>query len=149
MRYLIQNCFSEEIEARKKYIFGSLKLWCSQCKHPEGFIQLTSIPSTELDILFIVGHNRAVLDFLQSEIVPEKTIVAITCDGSIGFSKLNLPKKVLYLPYQDKLGLAELLKGSSFGFDFDLTESEIKFYNAKKENDIRKRLDLSFKKYKG
>jgi len=55
MRYLLQNCFSNELTARQQYIEKSIHLWCLPQTSVAGFEQLVSIPSTSLDVFFIVG----------------------------------------------------------------------------------------------
>ena len=110
------------------------------------FIQVVSIPTNCLDILFIVGHNIFVKNYLESYKITENRIVAITCDGSIHFSSLKLPNKILYIPFQNEQNYADLIKGTLYGFNFDLTESEIIFYNTDKCNDFIQRLETSFHK---
>lgn len=146
MRYLIQRCFSNELSARRKYIDKSLHLWCAPVTSIENFEQLVSIPSTALDVLFIIGHNVSVAHFLRSQNIPEKTIVAITCGGTIDFSWLKSLNKTIYFPKQNNSGYAELLHGNMFGFDFDLTESEILLYNTRTYSDFYERLDICFTK---
>lgn len=146
MRYLLQNVFRDELLARQKYIYQALSIWTITSSYCPDFIELTSMPSNCLDILFIVGHNYIVKRYLETSSVSEKTIVAITCNGSIHFSKLQLPEKTIYLPHQNKNNYVDLINGKLYGFDFDLTESEIKFYNSKNNADILQRLDTSFNK---
>lgn len=146
MRYLVQRCFSVELAARRQYIEKSLRLWCSPATSVGGFEQLVSIPPTALDVLFIIGHNVSVAHFLRSEIIPEKTIVAITCGGAVDFSALKSSGKTVYFPKQNSLGFAELLKGNMFGFGFDLTESEILLHNTRRNPNFYERLDTCFTK---
>ena len=146
MRYFIQRCFSNELSARRQYIDKSLHLWCSPATSIGGFEQLVSIPPAALDVLFIIGHNVSVSHFLHSQNIPEKTIVVITCGGTIDFSWLNSLNKTIYFPKQNNSGYAELLNGNMFGFDFDLTESEILLYNTRRNPDFYERLDACFTK---
>lgn len=147
MRYLIPYSMSNEMLARKKYLFDSLHLWTKLIPYNEEFLCLEGFPIQELDIFFILGHNYKLKKFLTNNLrdIYENTIVAITCDGTVGISSINVHGKNLYIPYQDKLNnLAYLLNGSEYGFDFDLTESEIIFYNTKKNPNIINRLNSSF-----
>ena len=68
----------------------------------------------------------------MKNLVNEKNIVAITCDGMVRFRNLKLNNKNFYLPYQDSDNLVNLINGKIYGFDFDITKSEIKFYNSLK-----------------
>ncbi|OUN26523.1 hypothetical protein [Blautia sp. An81] len=146
MRYLLQNCFSNELTARQQYIEKSIHLWCFPQTSIAGFEQLVSIPSTSLDVFFIVGHNIAVSLYLRSNNISEKTIVAITCGGTIDFSWCKSLNKDIYFPKQNSYGYANLLKGNMFGFKFDLTESEILLYNTRKNPNFYDRLDTCFTK---
>ena len=147
MRYLIPHNMYNEVLARKQYIFESVHLWTKLISYNEDYICLEGFPIQELDIFFIVGHNYKIKNFFVNNLsdIYENTIVAITCDGKIGFSSVNVNGKSLYIPHQNKVNkLASLLKGSEYGFDFDLTESEIMFYNSQKNRDIISRLNSSF-----
>ena len=125
MRYLLQNTFYNELPARQKYLYQALSLWNIVSTTSAGFIHLTSIPSDCLDILFIVGHNTTVKNYLKSVDIPEKVIVAITCDGTIHFSRMQIPGKEIYIPFQNKYHYADLIKGDLYGFNFDLTDVEV------------------------
>lgn len=146
MKYMLQNVFHNELTARQKYIYQALSIWTIISSNSPDWIHLTSVPSTCLDILFIVGHNNFVKRYLETSSVSEKMIVAITCNGSINFSKLRLPGKTIYLPHQNENNYVDLINGKLYGFDFDLTESEIQFYNSKNNANILQRLDTSFNK---
>ncbi|SHJ80464.1 hypothetical protein SAMN02745136_00923 [Anaerocolumna jejuensis DSM 15929] len=147
MRYLIPYHMSHEMLARKKYIFDSMHLWTRLIPYNEEFLCLEGFPVKELDIFFILGHNYKLKNFINQNLsdIYENTIVAITCDGSIDFSSINVIGRRFYIPYQNKVNnLAYLLNGSEYGFEFDLTESEIIFYNSKKDPNIISRLNSSF-----
>lgn len=102
-----------------------------------------------LNILFITGHNYMVKDYLIKNInrITESIIVAITCNRNFDINFLTKKGKTIYFPRQNKNNFVELINGNSYGFDFNLTESEILFYNSKTESDIKKRLETSFTKY--
>lgn len=136
-----------EMHARKKYLFDSMQLWTKLIPFNEEFLCLEGFPVQELDVFFILGHNNLLKSFLITNLsyIYENTIVAITCDGTVNFSSINVCGKNLYIPYQNKKNnLAYLLRGTEYGFDFDLTESEIIFYNTKKDSNIISRLNSSF-----
>lgn len=144
MRYLLQDCFSNELLARKAYISDTLSLWTIPFPSLDGFTTLKSLPENALDILFIMGHDQSISLYLTNHEIPERQIVAITCRKSLGVSELKLPEKALYLPKQDAFKLARLFQGNQFGFSFDLTESEILFYNSRKNQNINERLESAF-----
>lgn len=146
MRLIIQSCFSNEIIARQNYFYNTFHLWIVVEYTDINFIQLVSVPTNCLDIIFIVGHNLFVKKYLKDHKIVEERIVAITCDGSIHFSLLKPRGKILYIPFQNKQNYADLIKGNLYGFDFDLTESEILLYNTDKSKDYVQRLETSFLK---
>lgn len=144
MQLILQNCFRDELIARQKYFYETFHLWLIVNSKSNNYIKLTSMPTNCLDILFIIGHNTFVKEYLKCHEIAEERIVAITCDGTIHFSSLNLPGKTLYIPYQNEQNYADLLHGELYGFDFDLTESEILLYNANKSVDVFQRLEDTF-----
>lgn len=153
MRYIISNDLTHEVQVRQKYIYDSLHLSTFIQVTDEKNIVLVSIPSTSLDILFIVGHNRYVYNYLKENAlkIVEKTIVAITCDGNMHFASLNMYGKKLYICHQNKYNYAELLDGSAYSFNFNITESELLLFNIRFKINIYERLDYCFTKlsYKG
>lgn len=145
MRYLIQPCFIKELSARKKYLYASLKLWFFKAATTDNSVCLKSFPDTcYKDWMVIVGHNYYVREYLTSHNITESNIVAITCDGGCNFKQMRIPGKKLFIPIQNSENLVEILSGSEFGFDFDLTESELLFYNSPQTWSIDKRIEMSF-----
>lgn len=123
-----------------------MNLWTLVKECSNGFLELTSIPSNCLDILFIIGHNYTVFCYLKENIdlIKEKTIVAITCDGNMDFASLKCSEKNLFICHQNIDNCAEILDGSQYDFGFNPTESELLFYNSKFVPDISTRLKGSF-----
>ncbi len=144
MQVILQECLSKELIARQKFFYETFHLWLIVSSNNDSYVQLSSLPTNCLDILFIVGHNVFVKNFLLYNKIKEERIVAITCDGTVHLSSLRLPGKIIYLPHQNEANYADLLKGELYGFDFDLTESEILLYNTNKYDDIVQRLEVSF-----
>jgi len=146
MRLVLQDCLSNELNARQKYFYETFHLWLVVNSIDDNCIQLVSIPTNCLNILFIIGHNMFVKKYLECHKINEERIVAIPCDGMIHFSSFKLPSKILYIPYQNEHHYADLIKGDLYGFDFDLTESEILLYNTNKSDDSSQRIENSFRK---
>lgn len=145
MRYLIQTCFSKEITSRKSFLYDSLKLWFYVTETAGSFVHLQSMPTNYYsDWIILVGHNSAVKEYLTTQNFYEKNIVAITCDGDCNFKRIRLPNKNLYIPFQNQDNLVDLLSGEEFGFHFDLTESELLFFNSPSFWSIEKRIEQSF-----
>lgn len=140
----MQNCMRNELIARQKYFYETFHLWLIVNSNKDNYIKLASMPTNCLDILFIIGHNTFVKKYLKCHEITEDRIVAITCDGTIRFASLKLPGKTLYIPHQNEHNYADLLNGELYGFDFDLTESEILLYNTNKSVDVLQRLKDTF-----
>ena len=125
-----------------------MHLWTKRSQAENGFITLESIPACSLDVLFIFGHNSEVenyfLNYLAS--IYETNIVIITCSAYTNLSLVKKSSKKVYLTHQKDNSVAELLLGTKFGFTFDLTESELIFYNNIHLGDITARLNNAFTK---
>lgn len=149
MRYLFPKGQKNELRSRKKYIYNSLHLWTIPSNNNDDFFYLEGFPKQYLDILFITGHNYKVKDYLIHNInnISESIIVAITCNHNFDISFLTNKGKTIYFPHQHKNSFVELINGTLYGFDFNLTKSEILFYNNNTKSNIVKRLDASFTKY--
>lgn len=146
MRYLIDSRFQNEIKARQKYIYDTLKVWTlpKESTH-NGFVVLEGLlPTGSLDCCFIIGHNIKVKKYLLENHIYETVIVAITCDGLAQISNIKLKRKNLYIPTQDSSNLAPLYHGQVYGFDFDLTESEILFATSNPNDSVIRRIENSF-----
>ena len=149
MRYLIQSVLSNESAARRDYLYHSLHVWFFEVNTTTAYTELVSMPtSLHSEVLFVVGHNKFVKNLLSCISIPEKTIVAITCNGDCNFKAFHFkPQKELFLPKLNKSGMAELLDGRQFGFSFDITESELKFFNSPKKHSIHQRIVESFQRF--
>ncbi len=147
MRYIMLNEFANQWADRKQYIFFTMKLWTYLRKYNDSFV-LTSIPSISLDIVFIVGHNSSVYHYLKQnhDDITEKTIIIITCNKNYNYASVLPPDKSLYLCLQSSSGIADLYDGYQYNIPFDITESELLFYNCR-EPDIHKKIDKCFSKY--
>ena len=146
MRYILQKTFKEESNARIRYLFKIVNLWFIISEEDDRFTVFTSIPSSaHPDILFIVGHNYSVRDYLINHHFTESTIVAVTCDGSCNLKKhLHLKNATLYIPHQNEYNEVDLLCGRKFGIDFDLTESELLLYNSPRSASINEKISSAF-----
>ncbi|MBQ6835287.1 MAG: hypothetical protein IJO55_12855, partial [Lachnospiraceae bacterium] len=143
MRYLISTGFNSTVPARQNYIFDSMHLWTKRNQVENGFITLESIPTCSLDVLFIFGHNSEVENYFSNHFasIYETNIVIITCSAYTNLSLVKKSSKNVYLTRQKDNNTAELLLGTKFGLDFNLTESELIFYNNIHLSDIIARLN--------
>lgn len=93
------------------------------------------------DVLFITGHTNQVMEYLVNYIkqIPEHCIVITSCMGH-HFKKFT-NKKEIYVPdvYQD---FCLLRDGSMYGFEFDISDAELDFYNS--SGSIKERICFSY-----
>ena len=141
MKYIMLTCNldNKELRSRQEYLYDVFKLFTIPFK-VNGVVELKTFPFKKTDLLFMYGHNIQVNDYLKNHTVIEKNIVLITCYiGSI--TNLKLRGKNLY--YSDVI--TNKLDGKRYGFDFDITNSELNLYNSK-EKSIYKRIQNSFER---
>lgn len=150
MRYLISKSFIDSTPARQDYLFDTVHLWTRRLTCDNDFLTLESMPSCSLDVLFIVGHNKEVNFYLTKHraLVHEKTVVIITCGHKVDLTAIKNMYKSVYISRQNQDHQSLLLIGEKFGFDFDLTESELIFFNNRHLPDIPIRLEQAFTKIK-
>lgn len=139
-------CFDKrllnEIDARKKFVTDVFKVNLVVYKEDEKFVLYKSFPFGTVDILYIVGHNKNVADYIQNHTIEEKTIVIVACDLGC-MEKYKIPNKTVFLSYRDEYGLTRCRCGENYGFDFDPTVSELKLFNCN-SRDIYERVSRSF-----
>ncbi len=129
MRYLLHKSQRDEIAGRQLYLYDVFHMYFLPGNPEGGFIPLTPLGPNDTDILFLTGHTDCVENYLQNTIgsTPEKTIVITSCMGKL-FKKYT-SKKVIYIPdLQQPLCL--LRDGKPYGFDFNISDAELDFYNA-------------------
>lgn len=143
MRYLLAENQAQEIFARCEYLYDIFGLYFIPQDKLNGFIPLVPIGTAEPSILFIIGHQNQVMQFLKTNIeqITEETLILVTCMAN-SFKQFEKFNKKIYFSTAHK-ELSYRYNGHDYGFDFDLTESELDFYNSSKR-DIVERLDDSF-----
>lgn len=143
MRYLLEKSQYQEIPARCEYLYDIFHLYFLPYSKIDGFIPLVPIGTAEPSILFIIGHQDTVKLFLKKYIstLIEDTIVIISCLPKT-FSIFKQANKTLYTSMADD-DYSYTYPGSNYGFGFDITESELNFYNSTQQ-DITLRLNDAF-----
>ena len=145
MRCFLSERLQESLAGRMSYFNKALNLWVIPNDRVGTFTVLGSIPSNCLDLCFIIGHNGEITALLKNNEIKEKVVVIITCDLKTDFSKLFSRNQEIYIANQKEY-VAELFSGAEFGFDFDLTESEVIFYNNRRNEDLDARLEQAYTK---
>ena len=134
MRYIIlkNNITSQEIRSRQEYLYDIFKIYTIPIFY-KNYVELKSIPETQENVIFIRGHNYEVYNFLKNYKPKEKYIVLITC--YIGFvTKIRFKNKEMFYTKQ----ITNRLNGNEYGFNFEITNSEIDLYNCPYKSLIEK-----------
>lgn len=128
-------------KARMEYLFDIFKIY-TLSKEDENFIILEGFPFAFVDVLFIVGHDKLVYEYLEKNFdsIPESNIVVITCNPIL-FKMFKGKGKTIFVS-KNKNGLTRIYDGKKWGFEFDITDSELDFYNSK-DTDIMEKLRTS------
>ena len=145
MRYLIAENQSKEIAARQKYLYDIFQLYFIPQNPVDGFIPLVPLGTAEFYVIFIVGHYDQVRKYLKSNIrnIEEGTIVLITCYAS-KLKRFKKNDKVWFVSTAEN-ELSYCYRGKDYGFEFDITESEIDFYNCSKL-EVMERIEKCFQR---
>ena len=141
MRYILlkKTLSFEEIRSRQEYLYDVFKIYTIPFYY-ENYIELRSVPKNYCDIVFINGHNNQVYSFLKNEEPTEKDIILITCYQGL-VATLNFPGKCIYFSNTT----TDKLNGKEYGFDFEITNSELDLYNCSYTL-IKDKLDYSFER---
>lgn len=142
MRYIVlkENIDILEIKSRQEYLMDTFNLYTIPFT-TNNYLELRSIPSNVLDVIFIYGHNNRVYDFLKNKAPYEKYIVLITC--YIGDIKnIKLKNKKVYISNKD---LTTKFDGKEYGFYHEITEAELNLYNSNLES-LEERIKSNFER---
>ena len=147
MRYIIlkDRVSADEVKARIQYIYDVFHIYTYVENIKNGRVTLKSMPSTGLDVMFIVGHSPNTNSFFEAQVqsLEEKDVIIISCNTK-GMEKLGEKyRKNLYLPTSAEE--VALYSGEKYKFGFDVTEEEILMYRNRKEAYSRM-LNLSFER---
>ncbi len=126
MRYVLlrKKVFAEEIKSRQEYLYDIFKVYTIPF-YFDNYVELRSIPENFGSIIFINGHNGQVHSYLMSKKIEENVIVMITCyQGLVQTVNLNNKKMFFTDITTDKLN------GKEYGFNFEITNSELNLYNC-------------------
>lgn len=136
MRYLIckRNVSNQEIIARMKYIYDLFHIYTfkNSKNSNENIIELDSIPTNQLDIMMLVGHDPITNNYFINNIdnILENNIIVISCNTRKIRNLKNTKNKKIFLP--KKTGKIDYYDGAEIGFDFDITDEENILYRNRK-----------------
>lgn len=141
MRYLLHQSQLNELRGRQSYLYDIFQMYFLPGKPEGSYTPLVPLGAKGPDVLFITGHTHQVQDYLDTYIkqIPEHCIVITSCMGR--YFRKFATKKEVYVPdiHQD---FCLLRDGRSFGFEFDISDAELDFYNA--SGSIKERIQLSY-----
>lgn len=141
MRYLLHQSQLNELVGRQSYLYDIFQMYFLPGTPEGSYIPLIPLGDKGPDVLFITGHNDQVQDYLSTYIkqIPEHCIVITSCMGR--FFKRFAAKKEVYVPdiHQDYCLLRD---GRSYGFEFDISDAELDFYNA--SGSIKERIQAAY-----
>ena len=143
MRCILLGSVTDSINGRIKYFNVATNLWMVKTRENIEYIELTSVPPKCEDICFIIGHRKEVDAFIKDNEISEHTVVLVTCLLNKNISKKITDNKKVYVSFQND-NYSELFDGAKYGFDFNITESEIRFYNNRRKYNIVERVERSF-----
>lgn len=146
IRYVMPRSMEYEATARKAYLYDTFHLSFLERSGDPDFIELVSFPFVKRQYLFLCGHNGQVIDYLKRHRydLTEEIKVITSCTPRAILECLPWLKNV-YFCKTNWRGYAFLRYGAAFGFDFDITDSELDLYNAKGCN-LLERIQSSYRK---
>lgn len=142
LRYILDIRLQPELNDRMRYVYDVFSLYVIHKKTEHGFIILESVPSTAVDVLLIVGHDKAVRNLLYNNVinVHEKNIVIISCNVYPSKYFISIDKRI-FISNHNK-GYTERRHGIDYGFSFDISDSELDLYNS--SGPVLERIEKAF-----
>ena len=138
MRYFLRKKQRSELSLRCQYLYDVFRLWFIQTGQIGDFVVLESFPLGNDDLALIYGHNFEIVFLFErhSTDLKEKNIAIISCEANVPKGYFLKSKRVFLGPQRN--GKAELLIGSEYGFDFDITDAELRLYNCRIQGPLKK-----------
>lgn len=136
---------NEDISGRKNYIYNTFpEIYRIETIDYEDRIELECYSLSKLNIIVLIGHNKSVNKFIfsnSSNIVCD-TLIIISCYmKNMDLHRLKKVKRIFGSKTTNDE--TQKIKGQDFGFNFNITDSELMLYNLKKRP-LEDRLKLSF-----
>ena len=142
MRYFLRKKQRSEISLRCQYLYDVFKLWFVPTGEIGDFDVFESIPRGNDDLALIYGHNFEIVFLFErhSAALREKNLAIISCESDKPNGYFLKNKRVFLGPQRN--GKAELLIGAEYGFDFDITDAELRLYNCRIKDPLKKVLSV-------
>ena len=138
MRYFLRKGQRSELLLRWQYLYDVFKLWFVPTGEIGDFYVFESFPLGNDDLALIYGHNFEIVFLFErySTELKEKSIAIISCETNIPKGYFLKNKRVFLAPQRD--GKVELLIGTEYGFEFDITDAELRLHNCRIQGPLEK-----------
>ena len=135
IRYVLLPSRIAERAARQDYLCEALHRYFVLQPGLGNSVELRSFPFSPIQYTFLCGHNYEVDQYLQNhrDSISGEILVIISCTPLL-LRKRHPWIRGAYFCKVDHDGYANTRYGNAFGFNFDVTDSEINFYNSDKTN---------------
>lgn len=148
LRYILCKDSSnskEDIIGRKNYIYDTFpEIFRIEVIDYEDRIELECYSLSKINIVVLIGHNTSVSKFIyaNSNSIVCDTLIIISCYmKDMNLHKLKKVKRIF--ASKTTKDETQRIKGQDFGFNFNITDSELMLYNLKKLS-LNNRLKLAF-----
>lgn len=132
VRYILDRRLEIQLLPHKDYLYQVFHQYFVETDRTSKYIELSNFPTTTGDVLFVYGHCGWVIEFFlaQKHQVTERIKVINSCYPQKVLPFL-LPIQNVYYSKVNSRGEDHLRDGTAFGFDFDITDSELDLFNAR------------------
>lgn len=137
MKYLFMKSEEDTKKSRMEYLFDVFNIY-TLSKEDENFIILEGFPFNYIDVFFIIGHEKLVYEYLKKNFnsIGEKNVAIITCYPKM-FKEFKAKGKNIFVSKSDN-GITRTYEGNKWGFEFNISDSELDFYNNSNSNIMEK-----------
>lgn len=144
---VLSNIDKKEIEDRKNYMYKVFPtIYRIEVIKCDNYVEIKGYTVNSIDILILIGHNLSVYKALKKINYEISKLLIISCNINKAMIKeLDNIKEIYYSKMEDNK--TYFYKKELYGFDFDITESELLLYNIK-GNSLNEVIDEAFDRIK-
>ena len=145
VKFIIPNDKIPETPSRKEYFYDVFHEYFVKIPSQGPYEEYVSFPFGKCEYLFIFGHNNQTIKYFKThKDIQAQYFIIISCFPEEFIQKFPKLKNV-YFSKTDDSGYTCTRYGKAYGFDFDITDSELMFYTDGDTN-ILERLNHTFDK---
>lgn len=136
MRLILDSRFKDEIKDRLEYMFEVFNIYMIVKEANEKYVEAISIPDNVFDYTFVIGHTGFVFDFLNTNPINTSNLILISCNSEmiVVYNKMIRKNINIYIT-KSKTPMVNLVSGTDYGFNYNLTEAEIDLFNFRNYDD--------------